>query len=471
MSTASIAIPQLGSTRSSAASGGQGTAATSGAGPVRDRNLRQLLRSIVLLIVLGAIVVALLAAVPSLGAVTRQLGHAQTGWVVVAVVAELASCFAFVFFFQGVFWRGPRRVAARVAWTEMAAGALLPVGGAGGLRLGAWILSKFGMPGRAITIRSSVVFLVTSAVNVAALALFGLGLGFGLFAGPQKPLLTLLPGLTGLLVIGLFLAIPGPLTRLADNHTDKHARPASMLASLASGLRESEAVLRHPNWRLLGAVGYWSSDVTVLWLVFLALGATPPFGAIAMGYLIGLLANALPIPGGIGAVDLGLVGMLAVYGAPLSTAAAAVLIYRAISLWVPTLVGTVAYVLLRGDLHRPISLTAIPAPSSGWRGSPGAERRSVKSPRFRPLERRERFAGQRVEHRTRRGRTHAMRIAVKQRPSDTPLKRKGSIWLTAIAFDPVDSSTRSSPWPGCVASAKSPRGQCWPGCSSPARVA
>jgi len=63
----------------------------------------------------------------------------------------------------------------------------------------------------------------------------------------------------------------------------------------------------------------------------------------------------IPIPGGIGAVDFGLVGMLAVYGAPLSTAAAAVLIYRTISLWVPTLVGTVAYVLLRRDLRRPIS--------------------------------------------------------------------------------------------------------------------
>ena len=68
-----------------------------------------------------------------------------------------------------------------------------------------------------------------------------------------------------------------------------------------------------------------------------------------------LLANIIPIPGGIGAVDFGLVGMLAVYGAPLSTATAAVLIYRTISLWVPTLVGTLAYVLLRGDLHRPIS--------------------------------------------------------------------------------------------------------------------
>jgi uncharacterized membrane protein YbhN (UPF0104 family) len=321
--------------------------------------MRQLVRTVVLLLVLGAIVVALLAAVPGLASVTRELGRAQAGWVVVAVLAELASCFAFVFFFQGIFWRGPRRLAARLAWTEMAAGALLPAGGVGGLGLGAWVLTKLGMPGRAIAIRSSVVFLVTSAVTVGALSLFGFGLATGIFAGPHRALLTLAPALVGMLVIGVFLAIPGPLTRLADKHAGSHSALGTTLASLADGIRESETVLRHPDWRLLGAVGYWIFDVTVLWLVFHALGTTRPFAAIVMGYLVGMLANTLPIPGGIGAVDIGLVAMLAVYGAPLTTAAAAVLIYRAISLWVPTLVGTGAYVLLRRDLRRPI------APRSG----------------------------------------------------------------------------------------------------------
>jgi uncharacterized membrane protein YbhN (UPF0104 family) len=320
-----------------------------------DANLRQLLRSIGLLLVLGVAVVALLAAVPSLSAVTRQLGHARAGWVVLALIAELFSCFAFVFFFQGIFWRGPRRLAARLAWTEMAAGALLPAGGAGGLGLGAFALRKLGMPGRAIAIRSSVVFLVTSAVTVGALSVFGFGLAAGVFEGPRRPLLTLLPALVGVLAIGAFLAAPGPLTRIGEKHADRHSRIASTLASLAAGIRESEGVLRRRDWRLLGAVGFWIFDVAVLWLAFRALGSAPPFGAIAMGYLIGMLANLVPIPGGIGAVDFGLVGMLAVYGAPLSTAAAAVLIYRTISLWVPTLVGTVAYVLLRADLRRPIS--------------------------------------------------------------------------------------------------------------------
>jgi uncharacterized protein (TIRG00374 family) len=236
----------------------------------------------------------------------------------------------------------------------MAAGALLPAGGAGGLGLGAWILSKFGMPSRAIAVRSTVVFLVTSAVSVGALSLFGCGLATGVLAGPHKPLLTLAPALVGVVVIGLFLAVPGPLTRLAEKHAAKHGRVATTLASLADGIRETEVVLRRPNWRLLGAVGFWIFDVATLWLAFRALGSAPAFGAVVMAYLLGMLGNLVPIPGGIGAVDLGLVGMLAAYGAPLSTAAAAVLMYRAISLWVPTLIGTGAYALLRGDLRRPI---------------------------------------------------------------------------------------------------------------------
>jgi uncharacterized membrane protein YbhN (UPF0104 family) len=180
-------------------------------------------------------------------------------------------------------------------------------------------------------------------------------LATGVLAGPHQPLLTLLPALVGGVVIGLFLAVPGPLTRIADRHAGGHSRIAAILTSVAAGIRESLRVLRRPNWRLLGSVGYWIFDVAALWLAFRALGSAPPFGAVVMGYLVGMAANMLPIPGGIGAVDLGLAGMLTLYGAALSTAAAAVLIYRAISLWIPTLVGTVAYLLLRDDLERPIA--------------------------------------------------------------------------------------------------------------------
>jgi uncharacterized protein (TIRG00374 family) len=69
-----------------------------------------------------------------------------------------------------------------------------------------------------------------------------------------------------------------------------------------------------------------------------------------MGYLIGQLGGLLPIPGGIGGIDLGLIGTLVVYGAPAAATAAAVLAYRIILFWLPLLVGGIAFEGLRRDM-------------------------------------------------------------------------------------------------------------------------
>ena len=66
-----------------------------------------------------------------------------------------------------------------------------------------------------------------------------------------------------------------------------------------------------------------------------------------MGYLVGSLAGALPLPAGLGALEGGLIGALVLYGAPAAPTAAAVLLYRGISLSVPIVLGAV------GCTHRP----------------------------------------------------------------------------------------------------------------------
>jgi uncharacterized protein (TIRG00374 family) len=71
-----------------------------------------------------------------------------------------------------------------------------------------------------------------------------------------------------------------------------------------------------------------------------------------MGYLIGQLGGLLPIPGGIGGIDGGLIGTLVVYGVPVAGAAAAVLAYRLILFWLPLIVGGVAFWALRRDMPR-----------------------------------------------------------------------------------------------------------------------
>src|SRR5262249_59300365 len=79
---------------------------------------------------------------------------------------------------------------------------------------------------------------------------------------------------------------------------------------------------------LIGSFGYLGFDILALCLCFVAVGHQPSFGVLVWGYLIGQLAGIIPIPGGIGATDGGLVGVYALYQVPVSKAVAAVLIYR-----------------------------------------------------------------------------------------------------------------------------------------------
>jgi uncharacterized membrane protein YbhN (UPF0104 family) len=61
----------------------------------------------------------------------------------------------------------------------------------------------------------------------------------------------------------------------------------------------------------------------------------------------------LPIPGGLGGIDGGLLGALVVYGLPAAISAAAILAYRVILFWLPLLLGAPAFVSLRKGLQDP----------------------------------------------------------------------------------------------------------------------
>ena len=122
---------------------------------------------------------------------------------------------------------------------------------------------------------------------------------------------------------------------------------------LSGGVAEALALLRARDPVLLfGLAGYLAFDVMILWATFHAFGSVPPLAIVWIGYLIGELGGLIPVPGGIGGVDLGLVGTLVLYHVPLTAATAAVLAYRAIALLVPTALGTVAFALLRRSLAR-----------------------------------------------------------------------------------------------------------------------
>jgi uncharacterized membrane protein YbhN (UPF0104 family) len=293
-----------------------------------------------LLVVLG---VALLAAVPGLRGVLREIRHIGPGWIAVALALELASDVSFVVVFRLFFDRLEARDARLLGWTEQGAGALLPGGGAGGLAIGGWLIHLTGVPVRWIARRSAGLFFLGGAVSSTALVGAGLALIAGA-PGPHDLPNVVLP--TAVAAIGTLLiaALPTILS--------PWPRPPRWLAAIAIGVREAEQTTFHrrPNVRLVGALTYLAFDIAVLWVVLRAIGPAPSIAAVILAYSIGYAANSLPIPGGIGVLDAGLTGALALYGISPVHAAAAVIVYHAIAFWVPGLGGLLAYLRLRPRL-------------------------------------------------------------------------------------------------------------------------
>jgi len=293
-----------------------------------------------LLVVLG---VALLAAVPGLRKVLREIRHIGPGWIAVAVALELASAVSFVLVFRLFFDRLDARDGRLLGWTEQGAGALIPGGGAGGLAIGGWLIHLTGVPVRWIARRSAGLFFLGVAVSSTALVGAGLALIAGV-PGPHDLPTVVLPTVLAAIGTLLIAALPAIVS--------SWPRPPRWLAAIAIGVREAEQMTfrRRPNFRLVGALTYLAFDIAVLWVVLRAIGPAPSIAAVVLAYSIGHAANSLPIPGGIGVLDAGLTGALVLYGISPVHAAAAVIVYHAIAFWVPGLGGLLAYLRLRPRL-------------------------------------------------------------------------------------------------------------------------
>jgi uncharacterized membrane protein YbhN (UPF0104 family) len=316
------------------------------------RLLRRVLEVVALLVVLALVVIL----APGLGEVRDRLSDARPGWLMLAVGFELLSCLSYVLMFRPIFCRRMTwRTASRIGWSELGVGSIVPASGAAGLALGAWALVQGGMSGERVARRSVAFFLIKSSVNFVAVAVLGTLMAIGLL-GPSRSLwLTAVPAALSALVITVILVLP----RIGEG--DPPAPGAGRLArwvavarrSIIRGTRESVEIVRSGDPRVLaGAIGYWAWDNAVLWATFHAFGASVPITVILMGYLIGQLGGLLPIPGGVGGIEGGLIGTLIVFGAPAAATAAAVLAYRVILFWLPLLGGSVAFVSLRRQLRR-----------------------------------------------------------------------------------------------------------------------
>jgi uncharacterized protein (TIRG00374 family) len=304
-----------------------------------------------------ALLLAIILFAPGLGEVRDKLAGASPSWLVLAAALEGLSFGSYVVMFGPIFCTGLTwRRSWEIGGAELAMGSLVPASGAGGLALGAWVLHRGGMGGERIAKRSVAFFLIKSGVNFLAVAVIGTALALGL-VGPDLSLwLTALPAALATLCIVAVAVLPslGPGERVGPDASRSRRAFNATRRAVIDGTAEARKIIRSGNTRVLaGSFGYWFFDNAVLWATFHAFGMSPPITVVLMGYLIGQLGGLLPIPGGVGGIDLGLIGVLIAYGTSAAGTAAAVFAYHVILFWLPLVVGGIAFSMLRRNMPPP----------------------------------------------------------------------------------------------------------------------
>ena len=349
-------------------------------------------RAVAFALFVATVVAFMYFVLPKLAGVGSTLHHLESGdvwWIAVGVLLELASFAGYVVLFRAVFVSAPREeggdsggqegfgggeeaeASSPIGWREsyqitmagLAATRLFATAGAGGIALTAWALRRSGMAPRLVACRMVAFVVLLYAVYAGSVLIDGIGLGTGLFPGGGSFALTIVPAIAAAVLIALVGAmalLPGDierrLRRWGASGAGRLARwvavGATAPALASSGVRTAIGLLRSRDPGLLGAIAWWGFDISVLWAMFHAFGSPPPFTVIWMAYFLGMLGNLLPLPGGLGGVEGGMIGAFAAFGVDFNLAVASVLAYRAISFWLPTIPGAVAYFQLRRTVAR-----------------------------------------------------------------------------------------------------------------------
>lgn len=328
---------------------------------------RQLTFGVVAVIVIAAVLYVGLPLVPG---IEESFGRIRTGqplWLAASFGFAGASFAGYVLMFRGVYKPGGNgrvdlAASYQITMAGLAATRLFAAGGAGGLVLTAWALRQSGMDRRAVADRTVTFLALMYAPYMLAIVVGGMGMYYGLFPGSTTFGITMLPALLGiaLIVLALLAAlVPSDLERRIAHWGERGGRRAriahklaNLPASASAGVRGAFGHLRRGDPASLGAVVYWAAQVAALWAAFRAFGAEPPVAVVTVGFFVGMLGNLLPLPGGIGGVDGGMIAALTALGQPGGVVVAAVLTYRVFAFWLPTVPGFIAYFQLLGTVRR-----------------------------------------------------------------------------------------------------------------------
>ena len=313
---------------------------------------------------LAAVLVVIVAvAIGHLNDLTDLLRRVKAGdpwWLAAAVGLEVVSFGGYVVLTHLV--HSPR--APKLDWiasTELTLGGVvatrvLSTGGAGGIAFTGWVLHRAGMSPRVAARRLTAFMIILYSFYVAALLLGGVLVVSGLLDGVPR-LLGLIALFVGGLVTGVafaILRIPHDLERRAEAMARGSGPLRRLIARLApvpqvagAAARLAISIVQERRSVLAWPAVWWSFDIAALWASFHAFGDAPPTGTLVLCYFLGQMGNLLPLPGGVGGTEGGMVGAFAACGVNAGLALVAVVGYRVMSTYLPGIPGLGSYLDLR----------------------------------------------------------------------------------------------------------------------------
>jgi len=316
----------------------------------------------------GFVVIALaVSQLSKLSGTLRRIEEGDPLWLAAGVAIECFSFVGYVVLTKEIF--GPD--APRLNWaasTEITFGGvvatrLFSAGGAGGIAFTTWALRAAGMATR--TAASSIAAFLALLYFPYILACMLGGLGGGV---PDAVLwIGITLGVVAFACAAAIALIPDDIERRARKVAAGHGRAARIAARAATAPAVAGEALRtafalaYKRPALMGwAILWWGADVAVLYVCFRAFGGAVALGVLILGYFLGHIGNLLPLPGGIGGVEGGMVGVFVACGMPVSLAIVGTIAYQVISTWLPVAPGLGAYWSLRRRINR-------------WRSEDGAD--------------------------------------------------------------------------------------------------
>jgi uncharacterized membrane protein YbhN (UPF0104 family) len=337
------------------ARGGTDTRAPVLRDPGQGRRRWRLAVAVVVVAILGVEVVW---GWPSLTAAFAELRSPHLGLAGVAVLAEVSSMRAYARMQRRLLRSAGLRVPLirhiELAYAAHSLSVTLPGGPAFSTAFNFRQMRRFG----ASSAVASWCIALSGILSAAALAMISAAAGLAAGGAPDWPVLggilaavvALTVGVTRLArrpstLNGVVGAGLGTLNRLRRREADHgHDRIVAFLDQLRS-VRLGPA---HATVAVTYAAANWLLDAVCLWMCCLAVDADPlTTTQLLVAYCAGMAAASIPlVPGGLGVIDSALILGLVAGGLPASTAIAAVVLYRIISLGFIVGTGWLSWLLI-----------------------------------------------------------------------------------------------------------------------------